>query len=81
MIWQIMLEGETASWPIQDIIAGLFHTCAITTRDELVCWGDNRSGQLANMVVGEKSYPTSVRAPFIMFVVCDCVDECVHASV
>jgi len=45
----------------KQVSAGLFHTCAISTWGELVCWGDNRSGQLANMVVGEYSYPTQVK--------------------
>jgi hypothetical protein len=45
----------------KDVSAGLFHTCAISTWGELICWGDNRSGQLANMVAGEYTYPTQIK--------------------
>jgi len=67
-------------------MAGLFHTCAISTWGELVCWGDNRSGQLANMVVGEYTYPTQVcvRACMSMrpyLCVCVCVCVCVYVCV
>jgi hypothetical protein len=49
----------TLMW--KEVSAGLFHTCGITTWSELLCWGDNRSGQLANMVAGDYNFPTQVK--------------------
>ena len=57
----IQCENRRPPLVWKHVSAGLFHSCAISTWGELICWGDNRSGQLANMVVGEYSYPTQVK--------------------
>ena len=58
-----MVQCDNNRAPIlwKEVSAGLFHTCAISTWGELICWGDNRSGQLGNMVAGESTYPTQVK--------------------
>jgi alpha-tubulin suppressor-like RCC1 family protein len=51
---------DAEAFDIRDIDAGVGHTCAITTDDgadrEVVCWGDNRAGQVTGepgtMVLG-----------------------------
>ncbi len=43
------------------IAAGGSHSCAINATAELVCWGDNRSGQLGNGSSSNSSTPVSVR--------------------
>lgn len=58
VIYQKMLLCGDTTPPLlyKHVSAGLLHSCGITTNDRMVCWGDNRSGQLANMVVGEFGY-------------------------
>ena len=54
-------EGDTAL--LADIIqidAGGRHTCALTGRGEIVCWGSGRDGQLGNDDEVNKSYPVAV---------------------
>lgn len=44
---------------IRQIIMGEHHACAVTFGGELLCWGDNRFGQIGDGTVGDKSrYPT-----------------------
>jgi alpha-tubulin suppressor-like RCC1 family protein len=42
------------------IAAGINHTCALTTANELKCWGDNRSGQLGDGSMSHRATPTNV---------------------
>jgi len=37
-----------------DVAAGGDHTCAVTVRDNVMCWGDNGDGQLG---IGNSSGP------------------------
>lgn len=39
----------------QAITAGAEHTCALTERGEVLCWGSNREGQLGDGVVKQQS--------------------------
>ena len=43
----------------RDLAAGFEHTCGILTDATIVCWGDNRAGQLGNG--SHRSSPTPVR--------------------
>lgn len=44
---------------IRQIAMGENHSCAVTFGGELLCWGDNRFGQIGDGTVGDKSmYPT-----------------------
>ena len=56
---------------IRQIAMGEYHACAVTFGGELLCWGDNRFGQIGDGTVGDKSrypaqatkrYPTQVIA-------------------
>lgn len=44
---------------IRQISMGEHHACAVTFGGELLCWGDNRNGQIGDGTVGDKArYPT-----------------------
>jgi alpha-tubulin suppressor-like RCC1 family protein len=43
--------------------AGSYHSCGITTTEELYCWGYNGDGQAGDSVGGFKSYPSRVERP------------------
>ena len=58
---QLLCKYSRPPLQFKEISAGLFHTCAVTTWGEAVCWGDNRSGQLSNLVPGEYTYPTQIK--------------------
>ena len=45
---------------IRELSAGAFHTCAITARGEVKCWGENSDGQLGN---GSKDATTAMVTP------------------
>ncbi len=46
---------------VRSITAGKSHTCAITTSNHILCWGDNRSGQLGvSTALSGTSYPQQV---------------------
>jgi len=40
--------------------AGSYHSCGITTTEELYCWGYNGDGQAGDSLGGYKMYPTKV---------------------
>lgn len=46
----------------KSITAGLTHTCAITTTDDLQCWGKNSSGQLGDLSFANRNLPTPISA-------------------
>ncbi len=39
---------------------GAYFTCGITSTREIVCWGDNQKGQLANSTISPSGIPTPV---------------------
>ena len=47
---------------IRQIALGERHACAVTFRGELLCWGENRNGQIGDGSAGGKRYPTQVFA-------------------
>jgi alpha-tubulin suppressor-like RCC1 family protein len=45
---------------VRAIAVGGYHTCALTARGGVVCWGDNSQGQLGNRSEADKTAPMSV---------------------
>ncbi|WP_080429308.1 RCC1 domain-containing protein [Burkholderia ubonensis] len=45
---------------VANIVAGSYHTCAITTAGAAKCWGNNSNGQLGNNSSGQSNIPTDV---------------------
>ncbi|WP_298402727.1 hypothetical protein [uncultured Chloroflexus sp.] len=43
------------------IAAGVEHTCALTTADEVWCWGDDYYGQPGDGTTTDSSVPVAVR--------------------
>ena len=41
-----------------DITAGLDYTCAIMSYGQVMCWGNNDQGQLANGTTTDSTVPT-----------------------
>ena len=42
------------------VSAGSYHSCAVTNRDELKCWGANYSGQLGNGTTTDSNIPITI---------------------
>jgi alpha-tubulin suppressor-like RCC1 family protein len=46
-----------------DISAGSWHTCAVTKRQDIYCWGDNSAGELGNGTFTNSTKPVRVVLP------------------
>ena len=56
------LEVTTLTGHVLSVSAGVYHTCALTTGSEIVCWGSNFFGQLGNGAQFESPLPLTVTA-------------------
>lgn len=45
--------------PFTELSAGFVHTCGVTTAGEVVCWGENRRGQLSGAAANEARITTA----------------------
>jgi alpha-tubulin suppressor-like RCC1 family protein len=57
--WLVDVKG--LSWDVIAIEAGDDHTCAVTARGKVQCWGYNEYGQLGNQTQESSSIPQQVR--------------------
>jgi alpha-tubulin suppressor-like RCC1 family protein len=55
----VTTSGALAGKTMQDIVAGLKHTCALAN-SKVYCWGNSSSGQLGNGGNTSKTVPTAV---------------------
>ncbi len=57
---EFMLTRPHASARIAQLSAGSWHTCAVTTGGQVLCWGTNQNGQLGNRTVAASPIPVAV---------------------
>jgi alpha-tubulin suppressor-like RCC1 family protein len=43
--------------------SGLYHTCAVTQRQDIYCWGDNSYGELGDGTYYNAVKPVKVKLP------------------
>src|SRR5258708_36902678 len=48
------------SWVATSLAVGGHHACALTTQGGVLCWGDNRSGQLGDGTMKQRNAPVFV---------------------
>lgn len=51
-----VLSGKT----MVDVVAGIQHTCALTSEGKVSCWGENGSGQIGDGTNTDRKVPTAV---------------------
>ena len=54
------VSGDGKLTGVVNLTAGSIHTCALTSKNEVYCWGDNGSGQLGNGSNTNSSLPVLV---------------------
>jgi alpha-tubulin suppressor-like RCC1 family protein len=60
----VQVQGIGGTGMLVDAVAigaGWTHTCAVRQNGEVVCWGNNGSGQLGDNTVTQRPYPVTVR--------------------
>ena len=41
---------------VAEVVTGFWHTCALTTGGDVVCWGDNAYGQLGDGMANSNQF-------------------------
>lgn len=57
-VYTIVVNGQVLH--AMQIVAGVGHTCALTTAGGVKCWGRNSEGQLGNNSTGQRLAPVNV---------------------
>lgn len=53
-------DADLVDFPVQSVVAGGGHTCAISETGAMYCWGSNSAGQIGDGTHGGERLPTEV---------------------
>ena len=59
----VSTTGALAGKTIKRIATGSDHACAVTTNDQVYCWGRNSNGELGNGSTADSNVPVAVSMP------------------
>jgi alpha-tubulin suppressor-like RCC1 family protein len=57
---QAPVPASVLGQPVQQVVSGTFHTCAVTTAGAVQCWGNNAFGQLGDGTNTDQATPQPV---------------------
>lgn len=61
--WASPVGGALAGKVVESLVGGNDHFCAITSEDEVYCWGANQFGQLGDGTTTNRSSPVKAQVP------------------